>query len=82
MATGGNGMNDFFDVMGQVSNGLTCVQYSRMLTTSELPVLCVYVYIMCMLVYVCCMCVHAHVCVHLCIRVHACMCVHPRICCM
>ena len=53
MAAGGDGSNNLFDVTGQVSNGLTCVQYSRMLTTSELP---------------CCVCVCpcVHVCAHLC----------------
>ena len=37
MAAGGNGYNNVFDVTGQVSSGLTCVRYFRMLTTSELP---------------------------------------------
>lgn len=35
MVAGGMGTNDVFGVTGQVSNGLTCVQYSRMLNTSE-----------------------------------------------
>ena len=59
MVAGGNGFNNFFDVTGQVSNGLTCVQYSRMLTTSELPVLCVCVCV--------CVCMRVCVCVHACV---------------
>ena len=37
MVTGGTGSNDVFNVTGGVSNGLTCVQYSRMLDTGGLP---------------------------------------------
>jgi len=41
MVAGGGGINNAFNVTGRVSNGLTCVQYYRLLNTGESLCVCV-----------------------------------------